>query len=97
MIIALTEMSATRHGGVFCLRRSGYAYAATFISHVRMFPCEGGRHVEDEPAIARAFASGGEETVRSLRRNAHPSTPDCWLHAPTFCLSRLPAESAARP
>lgn len=27
------------------------------------------------------------DRVRRLRRDSHPASPQCWLHAPRFCLS----------
>jgi hypothetical protein len=93
MILPLTEMSSSRrHGGVFWIqRRDGAAYAAEFLGHRRMFPCEGGRHPSDEAAIADAFERSGEGEVRSLICAEHAVDHQCWLHAASFCLSRRAA------
>ncbi len=94
MTLPLMEMSSSRrHGGVFRVQRTeGPDCAAAFLSQIRMFPCEGGRHAADEPIIAAAFERGGEQEVRSLRSSAHDLEPSCWLHAETFCLSRRAAQ-----
>jgi len=96
MILPLTEMGPDRCGGVFVVRRRGAGYEARLLQAVRMFPCSQMRFPDDEPRIADAFRGGGEELVRSLRLDAHPEEPGCWLHLATGCLSQEPPATARR-
>ena len=47
--------------------------------------------MEEEALLAKAFADGDRQSVHRLRRDAHASGPNCWLHANTFCLESDPA------
>lgn len=38
-------------------------------------------------AVGKALMRGPYPVVRRLRRDAHPPSPSCWLHAEQFCLS----------
>jgi protein-L-isoaspartate(D-aspartate) O-methyltransferase len=61
--------------------------AARFVSAVGIFHCAGARTVDGGERLRRAFARGGQERVRSLRREAHAEDATCWLHAERCCLS----------
>jgi protein-L-isoaspartate(D-aspartate) O-methyltransferase len=39
--------------------------------------------------LREAFARGGGESVRSLRRDPHDADATCWLHGDGFCLSTV--------
>jgi len=65
----------------------GERLSARFVSTVGIFHCAGARTDEGDALLRRAFAAGGHEDVRRLRRDAHARTPDCWLHGEDFCLS----------
>jgi hypothetical protein len=73
----------TRH-----LRGNG----ARFVSTVGIFHCSGARTDEGSDLLSRSYRGGGADAVRSLRRDAHEPDPSCWLHARSFCLSRLEVE-----
>ena len=44
---------------------------------------------EGDDLLAQAYRRGTHESVRSLRRDQHAEGPECWLHAPRFCLSSV--------
>ena len=79
-------------GHMLLIARQPGAYSARFISPVGIYHCTGARTAEGGELLKRSYLRGGEERVRSLRRDRHPSVPQCWLHAPRFCLSFLPVE-----
>jgi protein-L-isoaspartate(D-aspartate) O-methyltransferase len=62
---------------------------ARFVSTVGIFHCSGARTDEGSDLLSRSYQGGGADAVRSLRRDAHEPDPSCWLHAGSFCLSRL--------
>jgi protein-L-isoaspartate(D-aspartate) O-methyltransferase len=64
-------------------------YAAAFVSPVGIFHCEGARTREGDDLLRDAYARGGHELVKTLRRDEHPADGGCWLHGTHFCLSRL--------
>jgi protein-L-isoaspartate(D-aspartate) O-methyltransferase len=80
-------------GHMLLITRHAAAYSARFISPVGVFHCGGARTSEGRDLLKRAYVRGGQERVRSVRRDQHPSTEKCWLHGAHFCLSFLPAES----
>lgn len=80
-------------GGVFKLRRQGASFAASFISRVAIFACQGARDPQLNEPLKRAFDRGNEKSVQSLRRDSHDANETCWLHTNHFCLSTLVAAS----
>ena len=68
----------TRHPGFF---------AARFTSPVGIFHCAGARTTDGVDLLRQAYLRGGHDRVRSLRRDEHLPSPQCWLDAPRFCLS----------
>jgi protein-L-isoaspartate(D-aspartate) O-methyltransferase len=79
-------------GHMLLVLRLPGAYAARFTSPVGIFNCAGARTADGVDLLRRSYERGGYERVRSLRRDEHPSSPQCWLHATRFCLSHLAAE-----
>ena len=71
-------------------RRGDAALAARLAGTVGIYPCIGGRSAEADRALHAALSGGLEAAgaVRSLRRDAHPEEPGCWVHLPGCCLSR---------
>jgi protein-L-isoaspartate(D-aspartate) O-methyltransferase len=67
--------------------RRGDAIEARFVSPVGIFHCAGARRSDEADALARAFLGGGQQAVRSLRRDVHRPDDGCWLHGDGFCLS----------
>ena len=86
LVIPLT--SENQGGRILKATRRGANWRAQFIGHVGIYPCIGGRSNSAEALLHKAFAGGGAESVRSLRRDKHARNRDCWLHAREFCLSR---------
>jgi len=68
-------------------------YSAGFVSPVGIFHCEGARTQEGDDRLRQAYGRGGHERVRSLRRDEHPASEQCWLHASQFCLSGVRVEA----
>ncbi len=79
-------------GHMLLVTRHLRGYAAGFVSPVGIFHCAGARTGEGEELLKQAYAGGGEDTVRSLLREEHHPSAQCWLHRPGFCLSRLTIE-----
>jgi protein-L-isoaspartate(D-aspartate) O-methyltransferase len=78
-------------GHMLLVVRRADIYAARFTSPVGIFHCAGARTTEGHDLLNRAYQRGDQGEVRSLRRDDHPSDPQCWLHARRTCLSRLAA------
>lgn len=85
LLLPLTDAHV---GGVLLVTRGEAAWAARFVSPVGIISCVGGRDRAHERRLRRALRRGDYASVRSLRRDAHDEAPECWLHAPDFCLSR---------
>jgi hypothetical protein len=75
-------------------KRAMAVHAARFVMPVGIFHCTGARTEDDNARLRAAFPRGVDE-VQSLRRDPHDPEPECWLHAPTFCLSSRSAGAAA--
>jgi len=69
--------------------RQSSGYSARFVSPVGIFHCVGARTDEGDDLLAQAYRRGAHESVRSLRCDQHDEGPECWLHAPRFCLSSV--------
>jgi protein-L-isoaspartate(D-aspartate) O-methyltransferase len=78
-------------GRILKATRSSPNWRAHFITPVGVYPCMGGRSAAAEARLAKAFAGGGAEKVRSLRLDEHKRNRDCWLHDREYCLSRRPS------
>jgi len=75
-------------GRILKATRSSPNWQARFIGQIGIYPCIGARSKSAETRLRRAFAGGGAEAVRSLRRDKHVHGRSCWLHGNGFCLSR---------
>jgi protein-L-isoaspartate(D-aspartate) O-methyltransferase len=80
-------------GHMLLVTRHPRGHAARFVSPVGIFHCSGARTDDGNQLLSRSYQGGGADAVRSLRRDAHEPDPQCWLHARSFCLSRLEIES----
>ena len=90
MILPLTDMGPDRFGAVLWVRRLRAGLEARFLDsepHLRIYPCRDGRSEEEEARLAVAFATGGHQDVRWLRRDEHAPEDACWLHSESYCLS----------
>jgi len=90
MLVPLT--ADDRQGAVFKIERltETGSYSASAISGVAIYPCSGARSPEAEQRLARALAKGGQNSVRSLRADAHDHGSTCWLHGEGYCFSTQP-------
>jgi len=91
LTIGLPTMPGIGAGSMLLVTRGETEYRAKFTSPVGIFHCEGARSAEEEALLAEAFAGGDQGSVCRLRRDAHESSPNCWLHASDFCLESDPA------
>ena len=79
-------------GHMLLVTRHADRYAARFTSPVGIFHCAGARTTDGNDLLGEAYRRGGHERVRSLRRDEHTASPQCWLHAARFCLSDAKAD-----
>jgi protein-L-isoaspartate(D-aspartate) O-methyltransferase len=91
LVLPLTVEFGMPHVGkgmVLRVSRLPSGYAASFLpAPVMIYSCCSVRNSESAALLGQPFMSGTFSAVKSLRRDSHPSAPDCWLHAATFCLS----------
>lgn len=78
-------------GRALLVQRGERGFAARFVQRLGLSPLLGGRDRPHEKLVQEAFQKGGDEEVRSLRREPHARESACWLHADDFCLSRREA------
>jgi len=93
LILYLTvafDDSGSGRGFMLKVKREERGYTTRFLGGVGVFHCEGSRDEEANQRLREAFMRGAWESVQSLRRDAHESSDDCWLHGDGFCLSTLP-------
>ncbi|MBY0275997.1 methyltransferase domain-containing protein [Candidatus Binatia bacterium] len=74
-------------GHMLLVTRHANHDSARFTSPVGIFHCTGARTTDGNHLLAEAYRRGGHDRVRSLRRDEHPTSPQCWLQAARFCLS----------
>jgi protein-L-isoaspartate(D-aspartate) O-methyltransferase len=100
MLVPITVQLATTPGvglglgQLLKLVRARNGFSARFISGVAIYHCAGARDARRDRALDTRFSSGGADTVRSLRVDAHEANGGCWFHADTFCLSTSEAGSS---
>ena len=80
-------------GHMLLVTRHSHLFSARLTSSVGIFHCAGARTADGVDLLRQAYLRGGHDRVRSLRRDEHPLDPQCWLHAPRFCLSYVGADS----
>ncbi len=92
MTVDLPTTPGVGAGHMLLVTRHSGAYSARFTSPVAIFHCAGARTTDGANLLRQAYLRGGQDRVRSLRRDEHPTGPQCWLHAARFCLSYLEAD-----
>src|SRR5208283_1534307 len=94
LVLPLTVDIGMPHVGkgmVLHVSRSGFGYAARFLPvPVMIYSCSSIRDYRFGSLLCQQFMSGTFSSVQSLRRDAHPPEPSCWLHTSSFCLSTRP-------
>jgi protein-L-isoaspartate(D-aspartate) O-methyltransferase len=66
---------------------SSRRFSARVLTFVAIYHCSSGRDPELEPALGRAFATGGLMRMKSVLTDAHDAGDACLLHAPEVCIS----------
>jgi protein-L-isoaspartate(D-aspartate) O-methyltransferase len=95
LLVPLTvddEDNGSEWGRVLKVAHQSQGFAAAFVSEVGIYPCYGARDSAFNDKLKEAFKRGDWKTVKTLRRDAHEANDTCWLHAKSFCLSKLVAE-----
>jgi hypothetical protein len=69
----------------FLIARQDDGFAATDLSPVGIYSCQGARDLKLNAEISRK--RGTQSRVQSVRRDAHEPDETCWLHAQGVCLS----------
>lgn len=85
MLLPLTDDDGT--GILLKVRREAAGYTAQVVATTVIFHCIGSRDPELSQRLHACFADGGWKSVRSLRRDSHELSSDCWVHTDDFCLS----------
>lgn len=97
LVLPLTvEAPVHTVGAVLRVEATRAGYAARFFGQVGIFGCRGARDPAHNKKLGRAFSRGfgALARIRSLRRDLHEESEDCWLHADGFCLSARPLSHA---
>jgi protein-L-isoaspartate(D-aspartate) O-methyltransferase len=93
MILPLTAtmpaMGTIGKGFVFLVERDGDGYTTRLNGFVAIYSAVGIRDDGLNAQLGKAMMAGPQKAlaVARLRRDAHEPGPQCWLHAPAFCLS----------
>ena len=89
LTVNLPGMGTLGKGVVLAIGRSadGSRYTAEVTSFVVIYSALGLRDDSIESSLGQALRRTSFPNLTSLRRDAHDSTPDCWLHTDRFCLS----------
>ena len=95
LTVGLPGMGPLGKGVVVAIARTsdGAALSAEVLSFVAIYSAIGLRDEKHEASLAQALRRTSFPNLTQLRRDRHDSTPDCWLHGDTFCLSM--AETSA--
>ena len=84
MLLPLTNEDGT--GMMLKVTRGPNDWAAQFVSGLTIFHCVGGRDPELCRRLAAGFADGSWRSVKSVRRDLHDPSSQCWLHVEGLCL-----------
>ncbi len=81
-------------GRILSLVRRAAGWEARLGETCGMQALLGGRDAALQERLRLAYEAGGSQEVRSLRTDAHPADPSCWVHQDGACLSRRPVGAA---
>jgi protein-L-isoaspartate(D-aspartate) O-methyltransferase len=76
-------------GAMMRIERLQHGYETRWLSPCGFFPCFGAIDGEADRRLGDAFARGGLNDARSLRREEHSTEKSCLLHGDGYCFSRL--------
>jgi protein-L-isoaspartate(D-aspartate) O-methyltransferase len=62
-------------------------FSARVLTFVAIYHCSSGRDPQFEPALGKAFATGGLMRMKSVRTDAHEASETCVLHTADTCIS----------
>ena len=93
LTVGLPGMGALGKGVVVVIARTrdGARFSAEVLSFVAIYSAIGLRDERLEASLGQALRRTSFPNLTQLRRDRHDSTPDCWLHGDTFCLSMAAA------
>jgi protein-L-isoaspartate(D-aspartate) O-methyltransferase len=89
LTVGLPGMGPLGKGVVVVIARTldGSGFSAEMLSFVAIYSAIGLRDEGLEASLGQALRRTSFPNLTQLRRDQHEQTPDCWLHADTFCLS----------
>jgi protein-L-isoaspartate(D-aspartate) O-methyltransferase len=93
LTVAMPAMGATPGKGVMAMiiRTREGAFLAEILSFVAIYSAIGLRDHDIEARLGQALRRTSFPNLTHLRRDAHESSPECWLHATHSCLSMVTA------
>jgi protein-L-isoaspartate(D-aspartate) O-methyltransferase len=92
LTVEMPAMGATLGKGVMAMinRTAEGAFLAEILSFVAIYSAIGLRDRDIEARLGHALRRTSFPNLTRLRRDAHESSPECWLHAGRLCLSMAP-------
>jgi protein-L-isoaspartate(D-aspartate) O-methyltransferase len=90
LTVEMPAMGATLGKGVVVIvsrTEDGADFRAEVLSFVAIYSAIGLRDAEIGARLEQALRRTSFPNLTQLRRDQHDSTPACWLHGQTFCLS----------
>jgi protein-L-isoaspartate(D-aspartate) O-methyltransferase len=89
LTVDMPAMGPTLGKGVMAMiiRTTEGALLAEILSFVAIYSAIGLRDHDIEARLGQALRRTSFPNLTRLRREAHESSPECWLHAAHFCLS----------
>jgi protein-L-isoaspartate(D-aspartate) O-methyltransferase len=93
LTVEMPAMGATLGKGVVVIvsrTEDGADFRAAILSFVAIYSAIGLRDAEIGARLGQAMRRTSFPNLTRLRRDPHDSTPACWLHGQTFCLSMDP-------
>jgi protein-L-isoaspartate(D-aspartate) O-methyltransferase len=89
LTVDMPAMGPTLGKGVMAMiiRTTEGALLAEILSFVAIYSAIGLRDPDIEARLGQALRRTSFPNLTRLRREAHESSPECWLHAGHFCLS----------
>ena len=94
LTVEMPAMSATLGKGVMAMinRTTEGAFLAEILSFVAIYSAIGLRDHDIEARLGHALRRTSFPNLTRLRREAHESGPECWLHDGRCCLSMAPLD-----
>jgi protein-L-isoaspartate(D-aspartate) O-methyltransferase len=92
LTVNMPAMGPTLGKGVMAMiiRTTEGAFLAEIVSFVAIYSAIGLRDHDIEARLGQALRRTSFPNLTRLRRDAHESSPDCWLHTRSSCLSMDP-------